>query len=174
VIPVAVLRTAALAGTDGPVLVLSGEADTTTVALLREVLAAQLEKGARLVTVDASGLSFVDSASLRVLILAARALHGRHGTLVFARPQPLVARLLEITGADQLLDVRELAALAGSASPGPVTPRRLPLLAVTSHYGCRASRSGVPGCRLPRPPPRRPTWFPGGICIPAREVALDA
>jgi len=26
---------------------------------------------------------------------------------VFARPQPLVARLLEITGADRLLDVQE-------------------------------------------------------------------
>jgi len=61
---------------------------------------------------SASGLSFLDSASLRVLILAARALRGRHGTLVFARPQPLVARLLEITGADRLLDVRPLSAPA--------------------------------------------------------------
>ena len=45
--------------------------------------------------------------SLRVLILAARALKGRHGRLVFARPQPLVARLLEITDADRLLEVQE-------------------------------------------------------------------
>jgi len=44
---------------------------------------------------------------LRVLILAARALKGRHGRLVFARPQPLVAKLLEITGADRLLEVQE-------------------------------------------------------------------
>ena len=84
---------------------LSGEADATTAAELRETLATQLDTGARQVTVDASGLSFLDSASLRVLILAARALRGRHGRLVFARPQPLVARLLEITGADRLLDV---------------------------------------------------------------------
>jgi anti-sigma B factor antagonist len=103
----AVLRTSASAGADGPVVVLSGEADTTTAALLREILTTQLETGARLVTVDASGLSFLDSASLRVLVLAARALQGRHGTLVFARPQPLVARILEITGADKLLDVRD-------------------------------------------------------------------
>jgi anti-sigma B factor antagonist len=103
----AVLRTSASAGADGPVVVLSGEADTTTAALLREMLATQIETGARLVTVDASGLSFLDSASLRVLVLAARALQGRHGTLVFARPQPLVARILEITGADKLLDVRD-------------------------------------------------------------------
>ena len=106
-IPVAVLSNSAAAGADGPVVALSGEADAMTAALLREMLAKVLDTGARLVTVDASELSFLDSASMRVLILAARALRGRHGTLVFARPQPLVARLLEITGADRLLDVRE-------------------------------------------------------------------
>jgi anti-anti-sigma factor len=105
---VAALRASASAGADGPIVALSGEADATTAAELRDTLATQLGTGARLVTVDASGLSFLDSASLRVLILAARALRGRHGKLVFARPQPLVARLLEITGADRLLDVREL------------------------------------------------------------------
>ena len=104
---VAALRTSASAGADGPVVALSGEADAATAAELRETLATQLDTGARQVTVDASGLSFLDSASLRVLILAARAMRGRHGTLVFARPQPIVARLLEITGADRLLDVRE-------------------------------------------------------------------
>ena len=47
-------------------------------------------------------------------VLAARALQGRHGTLVLAGPQPLVARVLEITGADKLREVRELAGRAGS------------------------------------------------------------
>ena len=103
----AALRSSASAGADGFVVVLSGEADTTTAALLRETLATQLGTGARLVTVDASGLSFLDSASLRVLVLAARALRGRHGRLVLARPQQAVARLLEITGADRLLEVQE-------------------------------------------------------------------
>ena len=88
-------------------VVLAGEADTTTAALLRETLAALLDAGARLVTIEAAGLSFLDSASMRVLVLAARALRGRRGRLVFARPQPVVARLLEITGADTLLDVQE-------------------------------------------------------------------
>jgi anti-sigma B factor antagonist len=101
------LGISASAGADGPVVVLSGEADPTTTEALREMLATQLGTGARLVTVDASELSFLDSASLRVLVLAARALHAWHGTLVFACPQPLVARLLEITGADKLLDVQE-------------------------------------------------------------------
>lgn len=100
-------------------MALSGEADLTTAELLREMLAAQLGTGARLVTVDASELSFLDAASLRVLVLAARALQARHGTLVFACPQPLVARLLEITGADRLLDVQESDGLVGSRKDGP-------------------------------------------------------
>jgi anti-sigma B factor antagonist len=103
----AVLKASVSAGADGPVVVLTGEADTTTAGLLREILTAQLDAGAGLVTVDASGLSFLDSASLSVLVLAARELQGRHGTLVLARPRPLVARMLEITGADRLLDVQE-------------------------------------------------------------------
>ena len=109
--------TLASSGADGPVVELSGDADATTAALLREMLAAQLDTRARLLTVDVSGLSFLDSASLRVLVLAARALRGRHGTLVLARPQPLVARMLEITGADRLLEVRELGRVPPSASP---------------------------------------------------------
>ena len=107
VVPVAALRASESAGADGPIVALSGEADAATAAKLRETLATLLGTGARLVTVDASGLKFLDSASLRVLILAARALQGRHGRLVFASPQPLVARLLEITGADRLLEVQE-------------------------------------------------------------------
>src|SRR6201989_1091764 len=99
---VAALRASASAGADGPIVALSGEADATTAAELRETLATQLDTGGPLGTVDVSGLSFLDSASLRVLILAARALKGRHGRLVFARPQPLGGRPLGITGADRL------------------------------------------------------------------------
>jgi anti-sigma B factor antagonist len=127
------LRISASAGADGPVVVLSGETDPTATELLREVLATQLGTGARLVTVDASELSFLDSASLRVLVLAARALHARHGALVFACPQPVVARLLEITGADRLLDVQESAGLAGSVNDGP-TGRTYPAWADPDGY----------------------------------------
>jgi anti-sigma B factor antagonist len=118
----AALMTSASAGADGPIVVLSGEADATPAGLLREMLTTQLSTGARRVTVDASGLSFLDSACLRILVLAARALRGRHGALVLARPQPLVARLLEITGADRLLEVRELAGRV------PVAPHQVRMI----------------------------------------------
>jgi anti-anti-sigma factor len=57
-------------------------------------------------TIDVSGLSFADSASVRVLVLAARTLKKRGGGLVLLRPQRGVARMLEITGADQMIKVR--------------------------------------------------------------------
>ena len=150
-IPVAALRVSASTGADGPVVALSGDADPTTAAVLRETLAAQLDTGARLVTVDASGLSFLDSASVRVLVLAARALQGRHGRLVLARPQPVVARLLEITGADRLLDVREL------AGPGSCTGRTWP--SGTTRPGRLWQDRGTPrgGYGVPRPSKGKPS-----------------
>lgn len=78
-----------------------------TAALLREALTVPLDTGTRLVTIEASGLAFLDSASTRVLVLAAKALRGRRGSLVLVGAQPVVARLLEITGADTLLVVQK-------------------------------------------------------------------
>ena len=116
VIPVA-LRIWASAGEDGPVVVLSGEADATTSEKLREMLATQLGTGARLVTVDASELSFLDSVSLRILVRAARALQARNGTLEVACPQPPVARVLEIIGADEIVAIQEGTGAAPEPEP---------------------------------------------------------
>ncbi len=66
----------------------------------------QLAGGTRQLTIDASGLRFADSASIRALVLAARTLQGQGGSLVLLRPQPPVARMLELIGADQVITVR--------------------------------------------------------------------
>ena len=97
-------------------MVLSSEADPTTAAVLREMLAAQLDTGARLVTVDASGLSFLDSASVRVLVLAARALQGRHGRLVLARPHIIATcRDGPVSGATVVAVIGTLVAVLAAA-----------------------------------------------------------
>jgi anti-anti-sigma factor len=70
----------------------------------------QLATGVERLLVDVSGLSFIDSASMRALVLAARALRERGGVLVLARPQPVVMRVLELMGADQVIDVQGAAA----------------------------------------------------------------
>jgi anti-anti-sigma factor len=94
------------AGESGPVIVLSGEADYQGVAQLSAALTAQLAAGTTRLLVDVSGLRFADSTSVRALVLTAKALRERDGTLTLVRPQPSVLRVLELMGADQVLAVQ--------------------------------------------------------------------
>jgi stage II sporulation protein AA (anti-sigma F factor antagonist) len=106
------LAVSVAAGDLGPVLVLAGEADITSVDLLNRALADQLSRGTRYLTVDLSGLGFMDSASLRELVLAARALKDRGGDLELVHPQPVVARMLELHGVAEWITVRDGASSA--------------------------------------------------------------
>ena len=101
------LHAAVTAGPSGPVIVLAGEADLTTAAELNQLLAAQLDGGTTRLTVDLSGLRFADSAAIRELIQAHRAITQRGGTLELTRPQPVVAKVLSLLGVDQILTVRD-------------------------------------------------------------------
>ena len=81
---------------------LSGEADLTTVGQLSTLITAQLNGGTRQLTIDLSDLRFADSATIRTLVLAARTLKDTGGSLVLLRPQHAVAKVLTLTGADQV------------------------------------------------------------------------
>jgi anti-anti-sigma factor len=94
-----------VAGPSGPVIVLSGEADLTSAPELNALISAQLSDGPRELTIDVSGLRYADSASIRTLVLAARTLREQGGSLILLRPQPSVARILTLLGADQMLTV---------------------------------------------------------------------
>jgi anti-sigma B factor antagonist len=94
------------AGEAGSVVTLAGEADLTTVAALREALSAQIDGGARHLTVDLSRLRFADSMALHALAVAGRAIEEAGGKLELLRPQPPVARVLELLCLDQVLTVR--------------------------------------------------------------------
>jgi anti-sigma B factor antagonist len=90
----------------GPVVSLSGESDVTTAAQISAALTAQISAGARHLIVDLSLLRFADSASIRVLIEAHRALRDRGGVLELTTPQETVARSLQLLGVDQVITVR--------------------------------------------------------------------
>ena len=107
------LRASVSAGESGPVITLSGEADITTAAELNELIAGQLTEAAQQLTIDVAGLDFADTAAIRVLLVAARRLRQRGGDLVLLRPQRALARVLEILGADEVVDIR------GETEPGP-------------------------------------------------------
>jgi anti-anti-sigma factor len=96
----------------GPVITLAGEADLTCVGQLSARITGQLAGGDRRLTIGIAGLRFADSASIRALVLAARTLKERGGSLVLLRPQPPVARMLTLTGADQVITIRGIGAAA--------------------------------------------------------------
>ena len=96
-------RASVSAGESGPVIMLSGEVDLSSVAELSELVTAQLSGGTLHLTIDVSGLTFADSASVRVLMLAAATLRKRGGGLVLLRPQRALSRLMEIMDAGQVI-----------------------------------------------------------------------
>jgi anti-anti-sigma factor len=77
------------------VIQLVGEADASTWAM-SEVFDAEVAKKPRLMVVDLSGLTFIDSTALRVIMRTHRALHREGGTLALVSPTPAVARVLEL------------------------------------------------------------------------------
>lgn len=117
------LQVSVLSGESGPVLVLAGEADLTSIARLDEALTAQVSGQAVRLTVDATNLRFADSASVRTLALAAVKARTRAGSLTLLNPQPPVVRMLDLLCADevfvdQLGDQRGLKAGLPGSNPG--------------------------------------------------------
>ena len=89
------------------VVVLSGEVDATNSEELYNVLESVVLQHPRLLIVDLSALSFMDSTGLRMLLRSSRELDQQGGVLSLAAPQVSVARVLQLTRADQLIPVYE-------------------------------------------------------------------
>ena len=73
----------------------TGELDLLTVPQLREALASATQGGGDIV-LDFSGVSFVDSSGLGLLISTAQATHARGGSLVLRTPTHALRRLFGI------------------------------------------------------------------------------
>jgi anti-anti-sigma factor len=84
---------------------LAGEADVTVIETLRAVLEAQTRKRKPLLIIEMSGLMFIDSAALQVVLRANLAVGKYGGRLALVNPGETVARVLEMTQADQLVPV---------------------------------------------------------------------
>ena len=85
---------------DGPrhVLVLSGELDMASSPALDEAVRGICSDSAETLTIDLSGLTFMDSTGLRVVLLA-KELCERHRCKFLVIPGPAqIQRLFEVTG----------------------------------------------------------------------------
>jgi len=84
-----------------PTVALSGELDSSNVPQLQTAVAAILAEHPQRVVFDLSGLRFMDSAGISVLVKLA----GEIETVQIRDPSPIVRRVIEITGLTDILQV---------------------------------------------------------------------
>ena len=90
---------------DQVVLVLRGDLDPHTAPALREQIDNTTGESTRTLVLDVSGLRFIDSSGLRVIIAAQRDMAARQGRLLLRQPTETTRRLLEITGLAERIEI---------------------------------------------------------------------
>lgn len=93
-------------GPERHVVAVGGELDLFTSPQLKQRLADALDSGKLQLVVDLSETTFVDSSALGALIGALRRARERGGRLVLVSQGPEIARTMELTGLDQVFDIR--------------------------------------------------------------------
>ncbi len=89
------------------VLRLEGELDVCGTDYLRQAMADALSRAPKTLVADLSALSFTDCAGLAVLAWAHESLAGQGRELILTGCQPIVRRLLSLTGFDMYLHVSD-------------------------------------------------------------------
>jgi len=79
------------------VLAVEGDLDLVTAPMLTGAGTALVDSGEKDVVVDASALDFCDSSGLTAFIMIGNRVRP-HGRLAIASPQPIVRRVLEVSG----------------------------------------------------------------------------
>jgi anti-sigma B factor antagonist len=80
-----------------PVLAVGGDLDLVTAPMLTDAARGLIDSGQRDVVVDAHDLGFCDSSGLTAFVRIANRLEP-DGRLAIASPQPIVRRVLEVSG----------------------------------------------------------------------------
>ena len=80
------------------VLAPQGRVDAHTVDDFEAAVRKELAGGARWLAMDLAGVPYMNSAGLRVLLIALKAVRPLDGGVMLARPQPQVLEILEISG----------------------------------------------------------------------------
>ncbi len=86
-------------------IVLKGEVDIYTAPRFKEDLLALIDEGMTDILVDLTGVEFIDSTALGVLIGGVKRLHPLDGHLVLVAHSRPVLKILAITGLDQVFSI---------------------------------------------------------------------
>jgi len=87
------------------ILTVTGEIDMATVPRFRQRLLGVIGAGAQSVVIDLSGVDFIDSTGLGVLMGAAKRVRGSGGDIRLVRTGSRLSELIELTRLDRVLDV---------------------------------------------------------------------
>lgn len=107
------------------VVTIQGELDVTTAPQFRQTLMSVVARMYPAVILDLSGVEFIDSSALGVILTAYRQIKAQEGAMAIASPIPRITRILEITGLTLSFPVRPSVAeaVASVASdPKPASP----------------------------------------------------
>jgi len=99
------LRVASATTGDAVVITPSGELDQDTADLLQEQLDAALQQEGRRLVIDCTDLLFCDSTGLNVMLAARLRAEAQGRRVHLAGLRPVVARVMEITGAEIVFSV---------------------------------------------------------------------
>lgn len=93
----------------GEVVILApaGRIDSSNAKAFESGVLGAIDSGNRQVLLDLSGIDYMASAGLRVLLLAAKRLQGLSGKLVLCGLGERVREVLSIAGFSSLLDIRD-------------------------------------------------------------------
>ena len=89
------------------VLTVTGEIDMATAPRFRQRLLAVISTGVQNVVIDLSGVDFIDSTGLGVLLGAAKRVRGAGGDIRLVMAGSRLTDLIEITRLDRVMDVFE-------------------------------------------------------------------
>ena len=93
---------------------IAGEADVTNTDELRRLLEEEVSQEPRMLIIDLSGLRFMDSSALHVLLRVNRSLDRHGGVLALVSPQAAVVSRRILATADQLIPVFDSVAEAAA------------------------------------------------------------
>jgi anti-sigma B factor antagonist len=93
-------------------LAVSGELDLATVPRVEQAVDAALAQDARTLIIDLSGLGFIDSSGLRLLIVLHQRATSEGWTLSLIRPPQRAMTVFQVSGLEENLPFAEKSSLA--------------------------------------------------------------
>jgi len=90
---------------DRTIITVTGRLDAATAPGLDDTLNGIIAQGTTALVFDFSGLSYISSAGLRVLLSARKKVQPRNGTVMLCGLQPFVREVFEMTGFTRIFPV---------------------------------------------------------------------